>query len=108
VKCLLARTFLLLCVTSTAVKAEDSDTMLHGAAHAGASYAITHGTQALCVSASDLGKAGCTAIGIATALAAGIAKEVSDGNNANQDHGKGMMFNAFGIAGATLMINLKF
>lgn len=99
---------LLLIATSTVEAGEDAEELLHGAAHVGASYSITHGTQVICERLTKIGPQGCLAIGIATAVAAGVTKEIIDGNGKGQNHAKGMTYNAVGITAATTMISLQF
>jgi len=87
--------------SSPAYCLSDED-LLHGAAHTGASYTITHLTHVVCKEIAKGSKLTCTLVAVGTSTAAGVAKEIYDGPKNN--HTKAYVANAVGIGLATVTI----
>lgn len=81
----------------------DQEDQLHIAAHAGATYAITHGTEVICTKITDK-KLTCTIVGVVLANAVNIGRKGIQGwpNDTNRAVWAGVA----GSAGAVLMITI--
>jgi hypothetical protein len=100
-----------LCLYSTFVHAEESDdsTLLHFAAHAGVSFAITQIATTICSELSETKDWRCIAVGIGAATVAGVVKEAYDDSQGApmSNHIKSMSQNAVGIGVAVGIINFS-
>lgn len=83
------------------------DNMLHVAAHAGMTYAITHGTEVVCKKiAGSNKKLMCTIVGVVLAQSVNIAYKA--GQDFPNDTKRALSAGAAGSGAAALMIALDF